>query len=255
RYRLLTVVVRSPCPGLNALANHGFLPRNGKGVTLPDFIKALKDGINVGADFATAVGALALQSAPLPLSLSVDLDRLRSHNYLIEHDASLSREDTYFGDALHFNQGVFDQVLAYFHDTDTATIPAASNARYARVKDSQATNPNVVYGARQLVLSYGETALYLSVMGDPVTGKAPISYVKSLFEQERLPYELGWKKTAVETNLVTLGLMIAELQLANPEAVPEGLTLGEGTLKDVYGLIDPLTGQLLNLTCALLGQC
>lgn len=49
--------------------------------------------------------------------------------------------------------------------------------------------------------------------------------------------------------------MIAQLQLANPEAVPEGLTLGEGTLKDVLNLIDPITGQLLNLTCALLGQC
>jgi hypothetical protein len=26
--------VRSPCPALNALANHGFLPRNGKNITL-----------------------------------------------------------------------------------------------------------------------------------------------------------------------------------------------------------------------------
>lgn len=59
----------------------------------------------------------------------------------------------------------------------------------------------------------------------------------------------------METNLVTLGLMISQLQLANPEAVPEGLTLGEGTLKDVLSLIDPITGQALNLTCALLGQC
>lgn len=59
----------------------------------------------------------------------------------------------------------------------------------------------------------------------------------------------------METNLVTLGLMISQLQLANPEAVPEGLTLGEGTLKDVLNLIDPITGQVLNLTCALLGQC
>jgi hypothetical protein len=27
--------VRSPCPGLNALANHGFLPRNGRNISLP----------------------------------------------------------------------------------------------------------------------------------------------------------------------------------------------------------------------------
>jgi hypothetical protein len=27
--------VRSPCPGLNSLANHGFLPRDGKNISLP----------------------------------------------------------------------------------------------------------------------------------------------------------------------------------------------------------------------------
>lgn len=74
-------------------------------------------------------------------------------------------------------------------------------------------------------------------------------------ENERLPYELGWKKPDVEVNLASLGLMSAQLQLANPDAVPEGLQLGEGTLRDVLSLIDPLTGQLLNLTCAALGQC
>lgn len=74
-------------------------------------------------------------------------------------------------------------------------------------------------------------------------------------EQERLPYDLGWTKPTVETNLITLGAMIAELELANPEAVPEGLSLGTGTLRDVYQLLDPITGKLLNATCALAGLC
>lgn len=33
--------VRSPCPGINSLANHGFLPHDGKGITIPDLIAAL----------------------------------------------------------------------------------------------------------------------------------------------------------------------------------------------------------------------
>lgn len=74
-------------------------------------------------------------------------------------------------------------------------------------------------------------------------------------EEERLPYDLGWQKPNTETNLITLGAMIAELQLANPEAVPEGLSLRIGTLKDVYQLIDPITGKLANATCALAGLC
>lgn len=66
---------------------------------------------------------------------------------------------------------------------------------------------------------------------------------------------MGWTKPTIEIDLATLGLMITQLQLANPDAVPEGLTLGAGTLKDVLNLIDPLTGQALNLTCALAGLC
>ena len=74
-------------------------------------------------------------------------------------------------------------------------------------------------------------------------------------ENERLPYELGWTPPTTETNLATLGVMIAQLQAANPEALPEGLSLGEGTLRDVYELRDPITGKLLNATCLLAGIC
>lgn len=59
----------------------------------------------------------------------------------------------------------------------------------------------------------------------------------------------------METTLVTLGAMVAQLQAANPDAVPEGLSLGEGTLRDVYELRNPLTGVLENATCILANNC
>lgn len=161
-------------------------------MTLPNFIAGLKDGLNVGVDFSVPVGQMALQSAPLPLALAVDLDRLREHNYLLEHDASLSRQDFFLGDDLDFSQPTFNQVLSYFH-SDVASIQEASDGRYARVKDSMARNAKVVYGVRQLVLSYGETALYLSAMGDPVTGKAPIPYVKSFFGESDTGQKSRWQ--------------------------------------------------------------
>lgn len=137
--------------------------------------------MNVGADFTLAIGLLGLQSAPLPLSLAFDLDNLDEHNFPIEHDGSLSRGDYYSGNDYSFDQAIFDEVLAFYDGVDTTTIPLASKARYTRIQNAEAINPTTIYGARQLVLSYGETALYLSVMGDPITGKAPIAYVKSLF--------------------------------------------------------------------------
>jgi len=247
--------VRSPCPGLNSLANHGFINRDGKKLTIPALIKGFKDGLNVGADFTTAIGLMGLQSAPNPLSSTFDLDNLDQHNFPIEHDGSLSRRDAYFGDDHTFNQDTFNQVLAYYEGMEETSIPVASKARYNRIETARSEDPEFIYGVRQLVLSTGETALYLSTMGDPTTGVAPVKYVKSLFEKERLPYELGWTPPTGETNLPSLGAMIAKLELANPSVLAEGLSLGEGSLRDVLQLINPLTGKVANLTCALEGNC
>ena len=59
--------VRSPCPGLNSLANHGFLHHDGRNMTIPHLIDGLAAGLNVGADFATAIGGVGLLSSPVPL--------------------------------------------------------------------------------------------------------------------------------------------------------------------------------------------
>jgi hypothetical protein len=53
--------------------------------------------------------------------------------------------------------------------------------RYNRVKTETARDPDFTYTPQQYVLSYGETALYLSVLGNPTTGVAPIDYVKIFF--------------------------------------------------------------------------
>ena len=124
--------VRSPCPGLNALANHGILPHNGKGMTLPILIKGLKDGMNVGADFATAIGAAGILSVPANLlAMSFDLNDLDEHNFPIEHDASLSRADYNInhGDNYSFNQTIFDTVLEYYSCMNETSIPVASAAK------------------------------------------------------------------------------------------------------------------------------
>ncbi|CZS89794.1 hypothetical protein WAI453_002840 [Rhynchosporium graminicola] len=239
--------LRSPCPGLNSLANHGFIPHNGKGLTIPVLIKGLKDGLNVGADFSTAVGNAGLLSVPNNLlAQSFTLKDIRKHNFPIEHDASLSRADFNLnnGDNWMFNQSIFDTVLQYYDGMTETSIPVASAAKYNRVRTEQARDKKFTYTPQQYVLSYGETALYLSTMGNPVTGVAPVEYVKVLFEEERLPYNEGWRPTASETNLVTLGAMILQLIAANKEALPEGLEITTNTLKIAFGGYNPITGLL-----------
>lgn len=202
--------------------------------------------MNVGADFALVVGTAGIGSNPNPELLYFDLDMLDKHDFLIEHDGSLSRADTTTGDNHSFNQTIWDTVLAYYNGMSDATIPVAAKARYNRITTEDARDPNFSYSPVQFILSYGETALYLSTMGDPSSGVAPIDYVRSLFEDERLPYELGWTPPKAPTTLASLGQMVLELNAANGEEIPEGLILGEKSLKAALIGLNAATGEIEN---------
>lgn len=224
--------VRSPCPGLNTLANHGFIHHDGKNMTIPHLIAGLKAGLNVGADFSTAIGEVGFFDNPAgPLAQFFNLDQLDKHNYLIEHDGSLSRRDAYFGNDHSFYFPNWNQVLQVYGNKAITDIPTAAKAKYTRVSNSRAIDPNFTYGPQQFILSYGETALYLQTMGDPYSGKSRLDFIRMLFEQERLPYELGWRPSASEINLNTLGAMVLQLYLASPEPAMEGLLVTADTYK------------------------
>ncbi|PPJ50488.1 hypothetical protein CBER1_06739 [Cercospora berteroae] len=231
--------VRSPCPGINSAANHGYIPRSGKNITPLQVAQGLKEGLNVGLDFGLVVGQGATASNPNPLAGTFNMDQLRAHNFPIEHD------------------DIFDQVLAFYEGMERTSLPVAMHAQWARVdRQRQLNGDKLTYGPRQLVLGLVESSLYQSVMGNPITGEAPISYVRSFFEQERLPYELGWTKPAVETNFATLGIMANNMLLTDPGEFGEQLPELTGDLvQDVFQLRDPVTGVLVNATCALLGRC
>ena len=180
----------------------------------------------MGPDFMAVIGAVGLQSSPNPAGGSFDLDNLDWHNFPIEHDASLSRLDKFFGDNSDFNQNTWDGTLSFFKGQTRTTTPSASKARYSNVKKSKATNPTSLYGPMQFILSSGETALYVQTMDSPVTNSAKIPYVRSLFEKEKLPYDLGWRPSAVPITLLSLGEYVLQLSAANPDSFAEGQSKG-----------------------------
>jgi hypothetical protein len=194
-------------------------------MTIPHLIKGLAEGLNMGADFTAAIGGAGLLSSPNPLGGSFDLDDLNQHNFPIEHDASISRQDAALGNDQVFYNPNWQQYIGFFKGKTMTDTPTASKAKFARYNDSLTKNPDFTYGPREAVLSYGENALYLQTMSDPISGKAKISYVRSLFEQEKLPYSLGWRPSQAPITLVSLGVMITELIAASPEPIPEGLRI------------------------------
>ncbi|KAI1311430.1 hypothetical protein F5Y03DRAFT_410558 [Xylaria venustula] len=50
--------LRGPCPGLNAMANHGYIPHNGVG-TIEEFISGTMEAFGMGLDLATLLSVYA----------------------------------------------------------------------------------------------------------------------------------------------------------------------------------------------------
>ncbi|WPH02288.1 Hypothetical protein R9X50_00515000 [Acrodontium crateriforme] len=110
--------LRGQCPGLNAAANHGFLPRNGL-VTIQDTIDGLGAAYNMSPELAAGLAAIAILlsgdipsttwsiggefPSTLPLILSEPQGIVGTHNKY-EGDSSIVRGDAYLNNG---NIGVF----------------------------------------------------------------------------------------------------------------------------------------------------
>src|SRR4051794_20570082 len=99
---------RSPCPGLNTMANHGWLPRSGKNID----IDAIRSAVSGAYNYApTTFDGAFEQAAAFNLtttgnSSTFHLADLAKHD-AVEFDGSLSRNDFYFGDDLHFAPAIW----------------------------------------------------------------------------------------------------------------------------------------------------
>ncbi|KAL0580996.1 hypothetical protein V5O48_000990 [Marasmius crinis-equi] len=193
--------LRSPCPGLNTLANHGFLPRDGRNISVPMIVQAGLKGYNMQSDIligASKVGLLTSREAQ-----TMSLEDIALHGN-IEHDASLSRGDWFFGDNLHFNETIFTTLANANPGSDVYNTTSAGQVMHARLADSLERNPNITNTDLQLQIRSVESAFYLSVMGDVIRGEAPKKFVQVFFREERLPIEEGWKRSSVPITVDTL---------------------------------------------------
>jgi hypothetical protein len=221
--------LRGPCPLLNSLANHGYLPRDGRDVGVDDLTTALKE---VGLSsvlismlsnpiFLERQQDIAKQSPSFlgrmrylirnPWALLFDqfgvrpagqtnalgrkyinLDQLSVHGE-IEHDVSITRRDFAQGNNTTIQPDLVKELLAASSDGgSTLTAQDLASLRKRRIEKQREVNSQLTYGSFQHQVACGETTLVLNAFGD---GKSvPCDWVHTLFVEERLPVEEGWKK-------------------------------------------------------------
>lgn len=184
---------------LNSLANHGYINRNGRDISISQLVQGLDEGLNLSPNSSQPVAELAVTTSTTGNPNTLHLDDLNKHG-VIEHDGSLSRNDVRFGDNHSFNPRIFNSVAKFF-GKDVISITAAAKARKARIAAARAANPAFVFGAGEDQFSQFETALYLAVFGKGTEGNAKTKWVEVMFREERLPYREGYKRpTDVITN-------------------------------------------------------
>ncbi|KAI0066952.1 Cloroperoxidase [Artomyces pyxidatus] len=187
---------RSPCPALNTLANHGYLPRNGEQITAAMLVSVLREvyGLTTPLCEVLAHGGVFLLEQLGPFSLG-DLAR---HNR-IEHDASLVHADTapgreYAPDTP--DTGMLEELLDRSHDGKTFNLEDVAAARVAR--EAAVRTP---LDAKHAEIARGEMALVVGIFSESADGKGgvPLDILRRWFWEERLPDD--WKHTH------TLGLL------------------------------------------------
>ncbi|KAM7220109.1 Chloroperoxidase [Rhypophila decipiens] len=187
---------RSPCPMLNALANHGYLPRNGHNVSIDQLVNALDEALNVSPLSTRPVAELGATTSTTGNPTTLHLKDLAKHG-VIEHDVSLSRNDIYFGNNLAFNPKIFAPVAKILFARDKISIETAAKARRARITAAAAANPTLNFTTSEDRFSQFESALYLGVFGTGTEGNAKSRWVEVMFREERIPYKEGFKRSAV----------------------------------------------------------
>ncbi|KAL6818339.1 Chloroperoxidase [Trichoderma sp. SZMC 28013] len=213
---------RSPCPGLNVLANHDYLPRSGKNIDLPAIQAAVAAAYNYVPDtFDSAF--IQAQNCNLTTTgnfSTINLDDLAKHGHnCVEFDGSLSRNDLFFGDNLHFDPKIWATMAERLELNKVSrdpkskyiTVEQTAKARAARVADAKKANPTFNASDLEVNGSPGTTALFLTTLWDDTVGGAPKEWVKSFFELEKLPYTRPLKQKTGED----IGNIFAQIQALN----------------------------------------
>lgn len=177
------LVARSACPGINALANHGWLPHDGRNITRDMLIEAVRSGFGFDLPpsdplFATSVFDQAINDtaniALHPEKMSFDMDAVNTHNGPIEFDGSLSRKDDFFGSPVPFDKCTWETQWRLMEEEQKSSnsskdvfdlgVASRARARHVLIK-SQAGNEDFLFNSTTLSKSAGTTALYMIVLG------------------------------------------------------------------------------------------
>ncbi|KAI0824786.1 Cloroperoxidase [Trametes gibbosa] len=220
---------RSPCPALNALANHGYIPRDGRNLTASQLSQAIQKVYGLSPVFATilAYGGVARCGSGGKLNLH----DLAAHN-VVEHNGSLVHADAAQGQK-YAPTNVDPELLRQLLDTSTTDYLSLRDLTQAQVS-RQASSPPL--HTLQSIVSKGELDLIMEVFGvrgaasgaaqslvsDETLGDdlvVPKSFLEQWLGEERLPD--GWCGPSHQTGLKEIITGVRSISRTEKEETPK----------------------------------
>lgn len=214
---------RGPCPGLNTLANHGYIPRNGL-INPVQLLVGTWRGLSISPDVGAILGVLSwpfmgdLTTMKLSIGTRVGLGDGLAHHGILEGDASVTRDDAWQGNQWSLSQDRWNQFKQEIitHGNGHVTLKALAEARYRAWKWSYDNNPQFDFNPWRMLVAYGESGfVYQALRGD--AREYTVDMVESWFVHERFPK--GWGRRTVPVSVPELLAWAAVIEVIKP-AVP-----------------------------------
>ncbi|KAF5260949.1 hypothetical protein FOXYS1_8378 [Fusarium oxysporum] len=283
---------RGPCPGLNALANHGYISR--KGVTsLVEVAGAINQVYGMGVDLATILATMGTVFVGNPLSLNPGFSigstasgaqnilgnligllgtprGLNGSHNIIEGDSSNTRDDLYVtGDASTMDMNLFQSLYDMASEEGTYDFDAFAKRAKIRFHETVATNPNFYYGpftgmiARNAGYFFACRLLSNHTVGstEDIMDRETLKSFFAVHEKDgKLVYKRGWERIpenwyrrSIDYGLISLNLDLLNLITKYPELGSIGGNMGK--VNSYAGVdVSNVTGGVLNLTKLLEGN-
>ncbi|KAJ6593383.1 Chloroperoxidase [Mycena capillaripes] len=241
---------RGPCPAMNTLANHGYIPRNGI-ASFEQITLALMEAFNLelifGANMAAnnmltrgnpfidklSIGGVSPLVSPLPGQIDGPVTGGIAKHGRFEGDASMTRADAFIGDNRNFQDILYDLdllQLGKFGDNGpdgnntVFNVATLIGIKEQNIMMDQAADPEFSLPARRMGAAYGEAAFILNVFANGTTKQATLPIVGSFFRNQTFPP--NWFRSATPVTGAVNGATQAQIAAAIP--IPPGRNNAQG---------------------------
>ncbi|KAJ7869383.1 hypothetical protein B0H13DRAFT_2350975 [Mycena leptocephala] len=209
---------RGPCPGMNTLANHGYIPRNGI-ATFEQITVAMVEAFNLEINFGAFLVAANMLLRGNPFQVTGGLSKHGG----FEGDASITRADVHIGDNRNFQDILYDLDLLYlgkFGDNGpdgnntVFNVPTIIAIKQHNIQMNQAADPEFHFTPTRFVASFTEISFLLDIFANGTTKQASISTIGSFLRNQSFPK--NWHRAAAPVTGEILGSTSNQIFAAVP---------------------------------------